>query len=117
MTKYFSDAAVIEELAKPLLFTIEYILHDNTFYVRHEFGSLCNFLHGVMIYSDTSADRIRDACKLLKEVKKVICDIHGFRDLNQYVNDDDDDDALIRKREIAMTMNAVVIVLYLLIIC
>ena len=29
------------------------------------------------------------ACKLLKEVQKLTCDIHGLSDLNQYFNDDD----------------------------
>ena len=76
----------------PLLFIIEYVLDDNEFHTRREFDFLRNFLHGVMMCNGASADRIHDACKLLKEVEKITCDIHGLRDLNQYSNDDDDDD-------------------------
>ena len=55
---------------------------------------MCNVLHGVMMYNGASADRIHDACKLLKEVEKMTCDIHGLSDLNQYDNDDGDDAAM-----------------------
>ena len=45
LTKYFSDEAVTEELAKTLLVIILCIVHDNEFYARREFDFLCNVLH------------------------------------------------------------------------
>ena len=61
-----------------------------TSFTLSQFDFLCNLLHGAVMYNGMNADRIYDACKLLKEVEKITCDTHGLGDLNQYVNDDGD---------------------------
>ena len=72
LTKYFSDDAVIEELAKTSLLLFFSIFYMTMSSIRErEFDFLCNFLHGVSMCNSASADRIHDACKLLKEVDKI----------------------------------------------